>query len=226
MTITTILASREWSELYWLLVLVLPALSKLGKWIRDRSAKNESLPPQKGEKPAPARKASSAPPARAFRPSQAPVAKPFPLMERLEAGLAQLTQPPVGTPDTAMKSAARPTAPGTPPSGRPDGRRAVGGTSVPTPARAAPPASPGPKRSSRKRRPTEPRRAQAEAVAQIARVMPSRDPEPAPPPSHEPDERQGYGLKKLSIHELRRAIVLREILDPPLALRQPDAGRW
>ena len=240
MRMTTILASRDWSDLYWLLFIGVGGLAKLGQWIRDRSAKSDSLPAKKGAKPAPARKPSSAPPARAFPQPKAPVAKPFPLMDRLETGLTQLTKPAFGPPPQAtrsaeraadfssrgLKSAARLTTPGTPARRRPDAGRTVGPTARATPVREDSPAPPGPRRSARKRRSREPRQAGAEAVAQIARVMQSRAPESDPPSVQEPDKLPGYGLNNLSIHELRRAIVLREVLDPPLALRKPDAGRW
>jgi len=40
------------------------------------------------------------------------------------------------------------------------------------------------------------------------------------------DARPDYAVKNLSVEELRRAVVLRELLDPPLALRPFDAARW
>lgn len=223
---------RDYGDLYWLLIFGVGGLAKLGQWIRDRSRKSESLPAKKGERPAPARRASSAPPARAFRPPQAPAAKPFPMRDRLETTATPIAKPAVGPTHLATRSAEygpgpshpiaqpMPATPARAASRRPDAKRTV------SPIAGTTHVSPGPRRSARKRRPRKPQQAGAEAVTQIARLMQSRGPESEPPPPHEPEELQGYGLNNLSIHELRRAVVLREVLDPPLALRKPDAGRW
>ena len=162
------------------------------------------------------------------------------MMERAETGATPMAKPAVGPTllptrsaeraadfsPRGLKSAAHPATPARPDSRRADATRTATPTAGETQRGKISAVSPGPRRSTRKRRPREPQRAGGEAITQIARVIQSRGTVSASPPAPEPDDLQGYSLNNLSILELRRAVVLREVLDPPLALRKPDAGRW
>ena len=213
-------------------------MAKFGQWIRDRSAKSKSLTPKMDEKTPPARRASSTPPAGGFQPRQTPVAKPFPMMQRMDTGATARPQPAAGPTHSVTQSAEpgrrgsqplaspRPAASTRQASQRAAAKRTVGPTPPRAPVQAGPPARPGPKRSSRKRRPREPQRAGGEVVPQIALAMKSRGTESERPPSLTLDDLPDLSFNKLSIQELRRAIVLREVLDPPLAIRKPDSAPW
>ncbi len=222
----SMLAQRDadWSNLmYLLLVLVLPALNELGKWLRKRSAakndkaKANSLDTARMPSARPAAGIPVAPPARPARRAGAPVTEAGPeqspeivVAEVLDSLFPSHRKPPTAPgvvvervePAVFRRAQEGPVPPPRRPSGRPSR----------PPTRAAVPRA----RRTKARSP-------AEEVRALKKTM-----------EHQPEadltlrHSVAWGdWTSLSIAELRRAIVLNEVLEPPIALRRAPIGpRW
>ncbi len=192
-------------DLIYLLVVVLSMLGGFGKWIRDRSASKTAQLQELGKTPkgspptrqAPDRTATGRPiPAAQRRPAAPAQAKLPQSIQRIVAQVFESeTQLEEGTPAETIIVAK--------PAGQPVARRRqIKGTSQP----------PRGKRKKRPAKPPPPKPSRAEEMHAVTELLSQ-----GVSTSH---RRGGLGnLTSLSIAELRRAIVLNEILGPPVALR-------
>lgn len=218
-----ILAQRDtnWSNLFYLLfVVLLPMLAGLGKWIRERSARRtddaESLDPKQ---------VPSAPPARPARRAGAPTTEAGP-KQSLKAIVAEVLDSAAKV-SRELKDSRRkpPTAPGVVVERF---EQAVSGhaqdESVHPPRRPGRRPSRPPKRAAP---PPRARRTKARSPAEEVRALKDlmeHQPE-AGPALHRSVAWSDWN--SLSIAELRRAIVLNEVLGPPIALRRaPIGSQW
>ncbi|MCP4591220.1 MAG: hypothetical protein GY842_10770 [bacterium] len=196
--------------IYLVLVVLLPMLGGLGKWIRDRSAAKEEELEEIPDRPAnvPAVPTRRSPPA--ARPTSAGRRPPPPVEVE-------------GRPEVVMERVLDAAFPGR--RKRAEAPEAAAGRTVaadprhhdsrrPRPAPRARPVSQPPKTGSRSPRSRTRKRSPEEEIRAVKRQLKqSRE-------VQEVADRHDLGsMSGLSVRDLRRAIVLREVLGPPLALR-------
>jgi len=226
---TMILAVRDGGELYYIIaILILGIVGAIADKLKNRMGgvdrERESRPeppkpiarPQAGARPARPRTPQGRPilregPARApAAPVRPPVRRPAPPPRR-----------PMETPRRGVPDAAEPVfqrAPAGPPPARPAAKL---GTLRPEPVRPAkiPPPPPPEGRPVQPHAPTPVGRLTPRQVARIAQVKETAH-TLARPPIAEPLDVGSF--RQLNLAEVRRAIVLNEILGPALALRQAE----
>jgi len=196
-------------DLIWIvLVVLLPLLSGLGKWIRDRSASSE----ENGEAPDAAATPPTAHPstkrdiASPEQQHSKPGAKPRPQRgpEGVLSRMFRTEGPSRGAEPMIVVSE----------SGKP---------SILTPAHPKP--APQPRRQ-RERRvpPPEDRPPRARAVPRKRRVPEVKPAALDETVKHEAGRVRLSDWSSLSVAELRRAIVLKEVLGPPIALRDTQSA--
>ena len=189
-----ILAQREGLDLqkliYLLIFVLFPLLGGLGKWLRDRSARKSEEADAESSEQTPERLRTRPAPKR-------PVAPPaMPAPRRPAPAAPPETEPgPEVIIAQVLESAF--------PSQRPPPRRQE--RPVRPPRHAAPP-----------RRPKRARRVSREEEVRALKDMMEKREDAVPVPRH-PAALGDWA--SLSIAELRRAIVLKEVLGPPVALR-------
>lgn len=205
----------RWESIIAVLVLVLlPLLGSLGKVLRKRSGQEPGAGDEDevlGEEIILLPPKAARPSAPAARPLHPPTAGP-PVRPRLE-------RPPLWPPPRPRP--ARPARPAPPPLParpvRPPVRPAVSGELAPTPSQARPELRPGEmSRDSLAR----------EFVRPTRLVDAVRAGESARRAAHQAPLERVVVLGRLDRDELRKAVILSEVLRPPLALRTPGSELW